>query len=80
MPLILSEEDEAKWIDPTINFEQLESLMKPYPSDKMIAYSISKLITSRSQQPNDPDVLRGYDYNLDTVPSIISTNNINQLI
>ena len=71
MPLILSQEDEAKWIDPTINYEDLEKLMRPYPSDKMIAYSISKLITSRKQEPNDPKVLEGFDYNLSEVPSII---------
>ena len=80
MPVILAKADEEIWLDPSLTFEQLDSLMKPYPSNKMIGYSISKLITSRSQNPDDPDVLKGYDYNIEAVPSIISIDEITKLV
>lgn len=42
MPLILSRDDIKRWIDPSIEIEDVNSLMKPYPESKMNAYQVSK--------------------------------------
>ena len=47
MPVILREEDEALWLDHTItDTEKLLSMLKPYPSDEMEVYEVSKLVNS----------------------------------
>ena len=45
MPVILSPEDEQKWLDKPSREELLE-LLKPYPVEKMKAHPISKLVNS----------------------------------
>lgn len=42
MPLILSPEDEMKWIDPGLKTEHIKELIKPFPETKMTAYTISR--------------------------------------
>lgn len=47
MPVILPAEDYLRWIDPESREPgQLQSLLKPYPSDLMMAYPVSKLVNS----------------------------------
>jgi putative SOS response-associated peptidase YedK len=51
MPVILGKEDEKRWLS-EINESEILSLLKPYPSDSMDAYSISELINSpRNEGP-----------------------------
>ena len=42
MPLILSPDDEMKWIDPVLKPEQIKELIKPFPQEKMSAFTISR--------------------------------------
>lgn len=42
MPVILSPEDEKRWIDPNLNKEGIKDLLKPFDADKMNAYIINK--------------------------------------
>ncbi len=45
MPAILCQADEKRWLSPLSDSELL-SLLKPFPSEKMKAYKISKLVNS----------------------------------
>ncbi|HVM72872.1 MAG TPA: SOS response-associated peptidase [Anaerolineales bacterium] len=56
MPVILPKEAYSLWLDPTPHFPvDLNSLLKPYPADDMIAYPISTLVNSPAN--DTPDVL-----------------------
>lgn len=57
MPVILSKEDYETWLTPEeMPADLLKSLLKPFASDFMTAYEVSKLVNSPS---NDvPDVIR----------------------
>ncbi len=62
MPLILSDEVAGKWLDPSLKQNELLGLMKPYPEAQMQAHTISKLITSRTQSSNVPEVIQPFEY------------------
>ena len=40
MPLILNIEDEMKWIEPNLNRNEIENLMRIYPDDEMATYPL----------------------------------------
>lgn len=42
MPLILSEEDEKRWLDPSLSEDEIKSLIKPYAAEPLSAYPVSK--------------------------------------
>jgi putative SOS response-associated peptidase YedK len=47
MPVILSEDDYPIWLDPgNEDTTQLQGLLKPYPSEEMIAYPVSTLVNN----------------------------------
>jgi putative SOS response-associated peptidase YedK len=47
MPVILRLEDEERWLDPDLKeTAELTSFLKPYPPDKMEAYSVSRMVNS----------------------------------
>ncbi len=47
MPVILHEEDYDRWLDPKIDdTTQLGELLKPYPSEEMVAFPISALVNN----------------------------------
>ena len=62
MPLILEREDIDNWLDVNLPEEEIKKLLKQYPSEKMEAYTISKRITSRSENPNAPETLERFEY------------------
>ena len=62
MPVILKREDEERWIDPKITKEEVNQLIKPFDESLMSAHSISKLITSRTQSNNVPEVMEPFEY------------------
>jgi len=62
MPVILRKEDEPQWIHSILDKDLTKSLLTPYDSHEMEAYTISQLITSRTQNPNTPQVLKPYTY------------------
>ena len=63
MPAILKDEDYQKWISSSISEEESMNLLKPFNEKEMEAYTISKLITARDQNPNVPAVLEPFQYN-----------------
>jgi putative SOS response-associated peptidase YedK len=63
MPAILKKEDEQKWISSSMNKEDTMNILKPFNENEMEAYTISKLITARDEDPNVPAVLKQFQYN-----------------
>ncbi len=63
MPAILSKNDEQKWISKIITKEETMELLKPFNEKEMEAYTISKLITAKGEDPNVPQVLKPFQYN-----------------
>lgn len=62
MPLIFDKETMRQWIEPNMSKEQISNLMKPFDETKMEAYTISKLITSRTDNPNQAKVKEPFEY------------------
>lgn len=63
MPVILSKEQQQKWLDPTArNPLQLKGLLHPYPAEEMTFYAVSSLVNSPKndhdevllEQPSSP--------------------------
>ena len=70
MPAILYEKDEQKWISNTITKQESIDILKPYDENKMTAYTISKLITTKDKEINVPEILKPFQYNsLEPLPS-----------
>jgi putative SOS response-associated peptidase YedK len=54
MPVILDRESEDIWLDSRItDREQLIPLLKPYPSEKMVHYKVSKNVNKSNYNGND---------------------------
>jgi putative SOS response-associated peptidase YedK len=62
MPLIFDKQNMMKWLDPNLNQEQITQMMTPFDESKMEAYSISKLITSRTESSNQAKVKEPFEY------------------
>lgn len=52
MPVILSPEDEQIWINPKLDKESIIELMKPYDTDKMVAYVINNDFLRKNTKDN----------------------------
>jgi putative SOS response-associated peptidase YedK len=46
MPVILDPEDYDRWLDPDASVEDLRTLLKPYPAEKMRAEAVSRSVNS----------------------------------
>jgi putative SOS response-associated peptidase YedK len=64
MPVILPVDKERLWIKGDLNKEEVDNLLLPFPEEEMTAYSISKLITSRKENPNVPEVIAPQKYDI----------------
>lgn len=62
MPAILSTQGAKAWLDKELSFEQKKQLLEPYPPELMQDHPISKLITSRTENPNQARVMEPVDY------------------
>lgn len=62
MPLILEQPSENKWFDFAVRRNNLGNIMKPYDAEKMDAFTISRLITSRDKDPDVPEVISPFKY------------------
>jgi putative SOS response-associated peptidase YedK len=63
MPVILSKEIERGWINNTLSDNEIKDFLKPYPDDEMNAHTISRIITSKTENRNVPKVIQPYKYN-----------------
>ncbi len=62
MPVIVSADKEIEWISTKLSSEKIKSFFTPFNAQEMIAYTISKLITSRIENSNVPEVQTEYIY------------------
>jgi putative SOS response-associated peptidase YedK len=70
MPAILNKDDEKIWISNEMDKNTAQNLLKPFDENKMEAYTISKLITAKGENPNVPAVIKPFKYNnLEPLPS-----------
>jgi putative SOS response-associated peptidase YedK len=58
MPALLERSAEKVWLENSTPEDQLMTLLKPYPSSILNAYTIGDLITSKSADRNHPDIIR----------------------
>jgi putative SOS response-associated peptidase YedK len=63
MPVILSRNDEKKWIDLSLSAADATGMLKPCPSELLRAHTISPLVNSKTANRNTPEVIRPYIYN-----------------
>jgi putative SOS response-associated peptidase YedK len=57
MPVILSQEDEERWLEPTpLEQEEQESMLRPFPPGLMEAYPVSKLVNDLHN--DSPELIR----------------------
>lgn len=56
MPVIIPREFEKDWLNPNLSKEDVLALCRPYNTDTMDAYTISKRITSKTEETNVPEV------------------------
>ena len=62
MPVILPKELERLWISDSISKDQAKELLVPISEYDMEAYTISRLITSKTQDPDVPEVIQPHTY------------------
>ena len=62
MPAILNLNDAKTWLDTGVSYEQKKKLLEPFDSSLMSDNPISKLITSRKENPNNPKVMEAFEY------------------
>ncbi len=64
MPLILPHGKEKEWLDKSLdnNPDEIKGFFSSFPEDQMLAYPISKRITSRKDNPNVPEVTDYHHY------------------
>jgi len=62
MPLIFNKVSAGQWLNKNTNESTVRELMKPYPTEKMDAHTISKRITSRTENPDTEESLIPFFY------------------
>lgn len=68
MPLILKREDEAKWLDPSLqDTDKLEPLLKPYPAEDMKLYEVLPIVNSWKE--DNPECIQKNDQSNETPKS-----------
>jgi putative SOS response-associated peptidase YedK len=71
MPLILSAEDEAKWLDISATPAEIKAIMTPFPDSALESWTISRLITTRGANTNTPEVKKPFSRDLPEPPGAI---------
>ena len=62
MPVILPINKQFEWINNNLTDNEINNFLVPYPNDKMEAYTISRLVTSKTRERNVPEVIEHYNY------------------
>ena len=56
MPVILREQDEEEWLNPTLSLDAAQALLMPYPAERLMAYEVSSKVNAATS--NSPDLLQ----------------------
>ena len=62
MPVILHPDQYKEWLKKDLSKEQVQSLLQQFPEKEMGNHTISKLITSRTENSNVPEVTEAFVY------------------
>lgn len=62
MPLILSTEDQLKWLDPDLKTEHIKELIKPFPDTDMKANTISRAAGNARNNRDIPEIMEKVEY------------------
>ena len=62
MPVILTENDEKDWLNNDLKKDDILSLCKPFDEKQMNAVTVSKLVSSKTEYTNQPDVQKEFNY------------------
>jgi putative SOS response-associated peptidase YedK len=62
MPVILRQEDEAKWLEKALDKTAIDSLLEPYDASQMQAHTVSRLISTKRANSNVPEVMTEFSY------------------
>ncbi len=62
MPVIIPPHLYKKWLSPDLTKEAIQSFFDPYPEEKMQNHTISKRITSRTENSNVPETVEPFNY------------------
>jgi putative SOS response-associated peptidase YedK len=62
MPVILPLEHEKRWLEETLSKEDILALCTPFDEKRMNAHTVSRLITSRTEDTNVPEVQKEFVY------------------
>jgi putative SOS response-associated peptidase YedK len=65
MPVILEKSTEDEWLDLTISQNEALQLLKPCPSELLVAYTISDLINKKTSERNSSEVIKPYNWNIE---------------
>lgn len=63
MPVILNTENELKWLTQEINHNNINEYCIPFDEKQMVAHTVGKLISSKTENSNKIEVLKQFDYN-----------------
>ena len=69
MPAILNRKDERRWLDPGTEQYELMKMLEPVDDVGMEAYTVSRLVSSREEDTDVPEVLEPHKY-----PELFFTN------
>jgi len=67
MPVILDRSSEKIWIDLSTSTDDAFNLLKPCPSEYLLAHTISPLVNDRSSDRNKPEVISPFKYKSDNL-------------
>jgi putative SOS response-associated peptidase YedK len=62
MPVLLPAGQEKRWLDDGLVKEEILALCVPFDENRMKAHTVGRLITSRAQDPNVPEVQKEFTY------------------
>jgi putative SOS response-associated peptidase YedK len=62
MPVLLPKNKEHDWLTTSTSSDDLADLLQPVDDAQLEAYPISRVLTSRTQDSNTPEVIRPYAY------------------
>lgn len=62
MPLILDPKTELDWLSPDLTKDEIAALMQPYDANMMSYHTVSRLVTSRTDNSDVPEVKQPLEY------------------
>ena len=70
MPVIIPREFERDWLNPDLSKDDVLALCRPFDDKNMESHTISKLITSKTEETDVPKVMETVAY-----PEVINADN-----